>query len=107
MRGFLAKLSYLTGIIAIASACSTVPANAGLLDGLLPSGVGEAQNRCLTYGFKDSQKLARCTELEMSFDKPKSWKFGEINAAQNRCLTFGFRYDELAACVQRQLRHLQ
>ena len=87
-------------------ATAPLPAQAGLLDGLLPKGMGAAQNRCLNYGFTDKNKLARCTEIEMRYDRPKAWKFSETNAAQNTCMVLGYSKDALAACVQRKLRNL-
>ena len=66
--------------------------------------VGEAQDRCLTYGFRDDNNIARCAEYELQFPDPKHWGLQDISHASNVCLRLGFTGDPLAACVQRQLR---
>lgn len=65
---------------------------------------GDAQDRCLVYGFKIQNNLALCTEFEMQFGEPRRWSFKDSNAAQDNCLRLGFRSEPLAACTQRQLR---
>jgi hypothetical protein len=94
------------GFMAFITIVGASPVHAAFLDNLLGPANG-AQDRCLMYGFKVQRNVARCTELEMDYAKPKRWGLGDINRAQNKCLVIGFRDDDLAACVMRQLRHLQ
>ena len=52
--------------------------------------MGEASDRCLQYGFRDQQKLARCTEIELRYPEPKHWSLKQNNRASNQCLRLGF-----------------
>jgi hypothetical protein len=73
----------------------------------LASSVNDAQNRCLVYGFKEQKHLARCTEVELRYNKPKKWKFSDIDNVQSECMVIGYRDDDLARCVMRRKRNLK
>jgi hypothetical protein len=100
----IARLLSIPLAVACAVGSAPVPAAAGLLDSLLPKGMGAAENRCLVYGFKKQNNMARCIEVEMTYDAPEAWTYPQVDAAANRCLVLGYKDDGLAACVQRTLR---
>ena len=67
--------------------------------------LGEATDRCLTYGFRDQDRLARCTELEVNYPTPKHWRLKDLNRASNQCLRLGYAAgDRMGMCIQRHLR---
>jgi hypothetical protein len=86
---------------ALLATCILVPSAS------LASNVNDAQNRCLVYGFKKQKHIAECTEVEMRYDKPKKWKFSDIDKVQSECMVIGYRDDDLARCVMRRKRNLK
>jgi hypothetical protein len=70
------------------------------ISGCVPPATDAAQNRCLVYGFKGQNALARCTETEMA-QPPGKIGFGAINAAQDQCLVLGYKGNALAECTRR------